>query len=179
MIYLIGGPPRVGKSTLARMLLDRDRIPGCSTDTLVSMLQNAAPHHGVRHGTHPDKAELAQPFLIEFLRAVADGIGEEPEPSECYVVEGDIVTPAVAAAAAGLGLPVAAVFLGNTTLTVDDLRIAPHWLEGADDATYCRTAAWITERSAIVRDACVPTGQVYIEMGGNHTEGLERAYAAL
>ncbi|MEV0374729.1 hypothetical protein AB0I10_33945 [Streptomyces sp. NPDC050636] len=179
MIYLIGGPPRVGKSTLARMLLDRDRIPGCSTDALVSMLQNAAPHHGVRHGTHPDKADLAQPFLIEFLRAVADGIGEEPEPSECYVVEGDIVTPAVVAAAAGFGLPVAAVFLGNTALTADDLRIAPHWLEGADDATYCRTAAWITERSAIVRDACVPTGQVYIEMGGGHTEGLERAYAAL
>ncbi|WP_314251763.1 hypothetical protein [Streptomyces sp. DSM 40907] len=63
MIYLIGGPPRVGKSTLAWMLLEREGLPGCPTDALVSMLQRAAPEHGVRHGTHPDKAVLARcPF---------------------------------------------------------------------------------------------------------------------
>ncbi|MBB4887207.1 hypothetical protein [Streptomyces netropsis] len=59
MIHLIGGHPRVGKSTLAQMVLERAGIPGCPTDTLVSMLQNAAPQRGVRHGTHPDKAALA------------------------------------------------------------------------------------------------------------------------
>ncbi|MEU3989775.1 hypothetical protein [Streptomyces platensis] len=76
MIYLIGGPPRVGKSTLAWMLLERSGLPGCPTDALVSMLQRAAPEHGVRHGTHPDKAVPAQPFLIEFIRAAAEALDD-------------------------------------------------------------------------------------------------------
>ncbi|MFE0380814.1 hypothetical protein ACFW1M_35805 [Streptomyces inhibens] len=161
------------------MLLDRDRSPGTPTDALVSMLQNTAPQHRVRHGTHPVKAELAQPFLIAFLQAVGEGLGEAQEPSECYTVEGDIVTPAAAGAAAGLGIPVAAVFLGNTAVTVADLKAAPHWLEGADEATYRATAAWVVERSAALRAACSATGQVYIEMGVGRSKALEQAYTAL
>ncbi|MFI1301883.1 hypothetical protein [Streptomyces sioyaensis] len=103
MIYLIGGPPRVGKSTLAWMLLEREGLPGCPTDALVSMLQRAAPEHGVRHGTHPDKAVPAQPFLIEFIRAAAEAL-DDSDPQDGYVVEGDIGTPAAATAAAGLGV---------------------------------------------------------------------------
>ncbi|MEJ8640435.1 hypothetical protein WKI68_01310 [Streptomyces sp. MS1.HAVA.3] len=64
----------MGKSTLAWMLLEREGLPGCPTDALVSMLQRAAPEHGVRHGTHPDKAALAQPFLVEFIRAAAEAL---------------------------------------------------------------------------------------------------------
>ncbi|WP_328547725.1 hypothetical protein [Streptomyces platensis] len=178
MIYLIGGPPRVGKSTLAHMLLERAGIPGCPTDTLVSMLQNAAPQHGVRHGTHLDKAALAQPFLVEFLRAVADGL-DETDPLDGYVVEGDIVTPAAATAAAAHGLPLVAVFLGNTALTADDLRTAPDWLDGADEATYKQTAEWVTEQSRALRDACTAGCRMYVELGAGHEQGLQRAYSAL
>lgn len=35
MIYLVGGPPRVGKSTLALIALEEAGIPYCSTDMLV------------------------------------------------------------------------------------------------------------------------------------------------
>ncbi|MFB7372446.1 hypothetical protein ACFC0D_21665 [Streptomyces sp. NPDC056222] len=178
MIYLIGGPPRAGKSTLAHMLLERAGIPGCPTDTLVSMLQNAAPQHGVRHGTHPDKAAPAQPFLVEFLRAVADGL-DPSDPLDGYVVEGDIVTPAAATAAAAHGLPLATVFLGNTALTADDLRIAPDWLGGADEAAYEQVAAWVTEQSRTLRNACAAGGHVYIELGAGYEQGLERAYSVL
>ncbi|MFE5718777.1 hypothetical protein [Streptomyces erythrochromogenes] len=178
MIYLIGGPPRVGKSTLAWMLLEREGLPGCPTDALVSMLQRAAPEHGVRHGTHPDKAVFAQPFLIEFIRAVAEAL-DDSDPHDGYVIEGDIVTPVAATTAAGLGIPLASVFLGNTKLTTEDLRAAPDWLEAADDATYREIAAWVRDRSAVLRDACAASGHVYVELGTGHTQGIERAYAAL
>ncbi|WP_432097409.1 hypothetical protein [Streptomyces sp. bgisy100] len=178
MIYLIGGPPRVGKSALAHMFLERAGIPGCPTDVLVSMLQNAAPQHGVRHGTHLDKAASAQPFLVEFLRAVADGL-DESDPLDGYVVEGDIVTPAAATAAAAHGLRLVSVFLGNTGLTVDDLRIAPDWLDGADEAAYQRMAAWVTEQSRALRDACTAGGHMYVEMRAGYEQGLQRAYSAL
>lgn len=168
----------MGKSTLAWMLLERDGIPGCPTDALVSMLQRAAPRLGVRHGTHPDKAVQAQPFLVEFIRATAEGL-DESDPLDGYVVEGDIVTPAAAAAATGLGMPLRSVFLGNTELTTEDLRTAPDWLDGADDTTYREIAAWVREQSSALREACAAGGHVYVELGASYTQGLERAYSIL
>lgn len=177
-MYLIGGPPRVGKSTLAWMLLERAGLPGCPTDALVSMLQRAAPEHGVRHGTHADKAESAQPFLVEFIRAAAQAL-DGSDPEDGYVVEGDIVTPAAAVAAADLGVPLTSVFLGNTKLTCAHLRTVPGWLEGADDITYREIAAWARDQSTALREACEASGHVYVELGAGYRQGLERAYSAL
>ncbi|MEU5973452.1 hypothetical protein [Streptomyces sp. NPDC047315] len=179
MIYLIGGPPRVGKSTLAWMLLERAGLPNLPTDTLVSMLQHAAPEHGVRHGDHPDKAVPAQPFLHAFLRAVAESL-DATDPADGYVVEGDVVTPATAAALAADGIPATAVFLGSTTLTADLLSAAPDdWLAGSPAAEYERTAAWIRERSIALRTECESAGHVFVDTGRAHQEALEFAYEAL
>lgn len=168
----------MGKSTLAWMLLERDGIPGCPTDALVSMLQRAAPEHGVRHGTHADKALRAQPFLVEFIRATAESL-DVSDPADGYVVEGDIVTPAAATIAAGIGAPLACVFLGNTELTADDLRAAPDWLDGADDAIYEEMAAWVRQRSTALREACAASGHIYVEMNSGYAQGLEEAYSTL
>ncbi|MFI2215024.1 hypothetical protein [Streptomyces sp. NPDC020141] len=178
MIRLIGGPPRVGKTTLARMLLERAGLPGCPTDALVSMLQHAAPERGVRHGAHPDKAASALPFLVEFLAAVADGL-DASDPLDGYVVEGDIVTPEAVAAAVGRRIPVVPVFLGNTGLTADGLRFAPDWLDGADDSVYEETAAWVSRRSRELRDKCAAGGHVFVDLRHGREQGLERAYSAL
>jgi hypothetical protein len=178
VIVLMGGPPRVGKSTLAGMLLERDGLPYCPTDALVSMLQQAAPALGVRHGEHDNKAALARPFVVEFLRAVADGIDPD-DPDDSYVVEGDVVTPEAVTAAGALGLALAAVFLGNTALTPDDLRHELHWLEGADDSVLEDTAAWIRSRSAALRADCSDR-HLYVDVGVHgYPEGLERAYRLL
>jgi hypothetical protein len=160
------------------MLLERDGLPYCPTDALVSMLQQAAPALGVRHGEHDNKASLARPFLVEFLHAVADGIDPD-EPDDGYVVEGDVVTPEAVNAAGALGLALTAVFLGNTALTPDDLRHELHWLEGADDSVLEDTAAWVRSRSAALRAACSDR-HLYVDVGVHgYPEGLERAYSLL
>ncbi len=169
----------MGKSTLAWMLLERDGIPGCPTDALVSMLGQVAPQHGVRHGMHLDKAELAQPFVLAFLEAIAEGLDQETDPPDCYVLEGDVVTPAVAGSATARGLPVTAVFLGNTTITVEALRTAPHWLDGADDSTYREVASWIGEQSVMLRDACAAAALPYVDLSKGFESGLEDAYTTL
>jgi hypothetical protein len=171
VLYLIGGPPRVGKSTLAQLILERRKISGCGTDILVNMLAEAAPELGVHHGSHPDKAQSAHRFLVEFLRPFSYTGGD-------YLLEGDVVTPDVAGEAAKIG-PVHAVFLGNTTLTIEELRIAPHWLADCDEAEYERTRDWARERSAEVRRTCEAAGYPYVETGGDRSGGLERAYRIL
>ncbi|WP_445394831.1 hypothetical protein ACSMX9_16230 [Streptomyces sp. LE64] len=180
MILLVGGPPRVGKSTLAALLLERDGLPHCPTDALVSMLQHAAPALGVRHGEHASKAAAALPFLVEFLRAIADGVDHD-DPLDGYVVEGDVITLDAVAAARAAGLPVAPVFLGDTTLTAERLRLDPQWLEGAPDAVYRDTAAWVRDRSTALRDACLAAGAPFVDLGdgAGFGAGLERARALL
>jgi hypothetical protein len=171
VLYLIGGPPRVGKSSLAQVVLERCKISGCGTDILVNMLAEAAPELGVHHGSHPDKAQSAFRFQIEFLRPFSYTGGD-------YVLEGDVVTPDLAAAVSKIG-PVSAVFLGNTTLTVEELRIAPHWLADCDDAEFERTRDWVRARSGEVRRKSQAAGYEYVEMGGDRDGGLEKAYCAL
>jgi 2-phosphoglycerate kinase len=43
MIYLIGGPPRVGKSTLAKMLANEKAIPYISTDDIAAVIMPYIP----------------------------------------------------------------------------------------------------------------------------------------
>lgn len=179
MIHLIGGPPRVGKTTLTLILLERAGLPYLPTDTLVTMLQETAPEYGVRHGAHPDKAGPAQPFLLAFLTAVAASL-DPADPADGYTVEGDVITPATATALAAAGIPCTAVFLGNTGLTPALLRAAPDdWLAGSPPEAYERTATLVRERSATLRAECERSGQIYVDTGRNHEEALEFAYDSL
>ena len=43
ILYLIGGPPRVGKSSLAQRLLTLDQIPWLPTDVLRTVLRQVLP----------------------------------------------------------------------------------------------------------------------------------------
>jgi hypothetical protein len=94
-------------------------------------------------------------------------------------LEGDVVTPALAAEAARRGGEVRAVFLGNTSLTISDLRIAPHWLQDADDAEYARIRNWVIRQSTALRRACEQSGSCYIDMGQGREQGLQAARTAL
>lgn len=46
MIYLIGGPPKCGKTTLAKKLADKYRIPWISADTLQNIVWAYTPKEG-------------------------------------------------------------------------------------------------------------------------------------
>jgi cytidylate kinase len=48
MLYLIGRVPRVRKSTLANLILERNKISYVDTDWIVNMLMFAAPQQGVQ-----------------------------------------------------------------------------------------------------------------------------------
>ncbi|MGE0238321.1 MAG: hypothetical protein AB7F09_09915 [Parvibaculaceae bacterium] len=172
MIYLVGGPPRVGKSTLALIALEDAGIPHCSTDMLVGMLETAAPSLGVRHGFHADKATSMSVLLTEFVRCADLG-------NEAYLVEGDVVMPAFATAVRSRLSAMRCVFLGNTKLTDDALRRMPDWLAGQDAAGYDDARRRIIRLSESLRDDCTQEGHPYIEMGDGWETGLAAAARAL
>lgn len=171
MLYLIGGPPRVGKTTLAGRLVRNRGISCCPTDLIVSMLSAAAPQLDVHHGTHAHKAASARPFLLEFTRPFASG-GD-------FAMEGDVIDPILVDTVAAAGVPTQAVFLGHTQITIDDLMIEPHWLSEARPAEVERIAVWVRERSEMLRALCNDRDHMFVDMAAGREEGLRLAYERL
>lgn len=172
MIYLVGGPPRVGKSTLALIALEEAGIPYCSTDMIIGMLEVAAPELGVRHGFHPDKAQSVSGLLTHFVCCADIG-------NDAYLIEGDVITPGFAREIAPQVSGLSAVFLGNTAITLDDLRISPDWLESAGPEAYDTVRREVVERSHALRAECERLGCSYIEMGGDRDTAFAAAIKAL
>src|SRR5437868_12295090 len=158
MIYLVGGPPRVGKSTLALIALEEAGIPYCSTDMIVGMLEVAAPELGVCHGFHAGKVDSMTGLLTHFVRCADIG-------NDAYLIEGDVITPSFVKLIAPQVSGLSAVFLGNTSLTVEDLRLSPDWLEASDTVEYDHVRGQVVERSHELRASCAELDCIYVEMG--------------
>lgn len=115
--FLIGGPTRVGKSTVARSLASRLSIGWASVDVLCHFLEPA----GVRFGSNMTvedaraQAEMFFPYARQFAWSSGAFHGS-------YCLEGVYLLPAQAAALAEEGLPLRACFLGDEVMSGDRLR---------------------------------------------------------
>lgn len=86
MLYILGGSPRSGKSTIGRKLVKEKAIPFFCIDFLITSLQEVKPLN-IQHGQpFIGKAEnlwpLVKPLLIHLLQEESN-----------YLVEGDGILP--------------------------------------------------------------------------------------
>ena len=82
MLYMIGGPPRMGKSSLAQLILNRHNIPYVSTDGLTVMLKPI----GQPSFYSPKKSERFFPYLELFIDRMLKSVPD-------YLIEGDAFSP--------------------------------------------------------------------------------------
>lgn len=96
MIYYIGGTSRSGKSSLAKKLLEKRRIPFMSTDFLDCFIENKEFDIEIPKGTDLNSYILKSEHLYSVLRQLLLLIrGTNKELS--YTIEGDLYTPQVIA----------------------------------------------------------------------------------
>jgi hypothetical protein len=87
MLYMVGGAPRSGKTTLARRMLAEHGVPYFSIDTLVSSLASSSPELGMRVN---DPALKRMQVVWPTIRKVATDIlfsGDD------LLLEGDVLLP--------------------------------------------------------------------------------------
>ena len=78
VVYLIGGPPRCGKSVLARRLTAERAIPFIPTDLIWAVIEVSQPEWRTPMHKGPDRipaaAKAFEPYLVssDFERAMAD-----------------------------------------------------------------------------------------------------------
>lgn len=82
MLYMIGGPPRMGKSSLAQSILAKYKIPYVSTDGLTVMLKPI----GQPSFYSPKKSDSFFSYLELFVDRILKSVPD-------YLIEGDAFSP--------------------------------------------------------------------------------------
>ena len=166
ILYLGGGPPRVGKSSLAQRLLKLDRIPWLPTDILRTVLRRVLPELDALD-QDPVDAILLSEFMYPHIEQAAEVCAEE---NERFLIEGfelSVYYPARLEAALGHS-KVRACFLGNRSFSTDDLACyqgpKPQH-RGASREELSEAATWIRQRSRLLYEECLNAGITYIDVG--------------
>jgi hypothetical protein len=165
-LYLVGGAPRVGKSSLAQRLLERDGIPWLPTDVLRTVLRRVLPQLDAIDKDPVDALLLAE-FMYPHVEQAAEVCAEE---AACFLIEGFELSPSyVARLQAALGqTEVHGCFLGHGSFSIEDLasyRGPKPQHHGASRAELGEAAAWIRRRSRQLRAECGDAGVPYVDVG--------------
>jgi len=175
MVYLIGGPPRCGKSSLANVLLQKNKVPYLATDIVVNMLKNVAPELGVTpKKSFSENAEIFFPYLEQFVE-----LARYDENNYC--VEGCVIMPKQVTELSKK-YKVRAVFLGFSKLKVEEIMKymgSNKWMEGKSKKEQRNIKDSIIERSMTVKNECEKYGYRYFDMAEGFEKQLEKAYQYL
>jgi predicted kinase len=167
ILYLVGGAPRVGKSTLALLLLRTDGIPWLPTDVIRTVLRRVLPELDAVDTDPVDQARLAE-LMYPHIEQAAEVCAEE---ADRFLIEGFELAPShpQRLRAALADTTVRACFLGHITFSADDLASyhgpKPQHEAQASPAELAHAAAWIRQRSHQLRDECRQRGVPYIDVG--------------
>jgi hypothetical protein len=165
-LYLVGGAPRVGKSSLAQRLLAVDGIPFLPTDVLRTVLRRVLPELDAIDQDPVDAWRLAE-FMYPHIEQAAEVCVEE---AAGFLIEGFDLAPSYVARLQAALAPaeVRGCFLGHGAFSGEDLagyRGPKPQHRGAARAEPGEAAAWIRRRSRQLRDECRSAGVPYVDVG--------------
>jgi 2-phosphoglycerate kinase len=196
MIFLLGGPPRVGKSLISSEIRQKHAVSVVSTDALGAVLEDvlgpeAAPDLYVlgRFAEMPlaerlksimkDPAELIDYVRREghvVWRAVEAYVGRENSEGRDLLVEGVAVLPELISRIAGL--PHRVVFVGNQGEDHNEniRRFAEEnrhdWMRGASDQYVDAFSVFVNRMSAYIEQEAKKYGFQYIGMDKRSLEAV-------
>ncbi len=174
MIYLIGGTARVGKSTLAALILERNHISNISTDVLRNLLDFSPTEVGINKLEDGKKAEAFFPYFLQFLKIIQNKYTD-------YVIEGDLFTPEQIASIQDKIL-VKCCFLGTSNITLEDLKkIDPKldWVSKLELEKQQKLPEYLIKKSKNIQIEAAKYNFPYFDIYSNRQEAIELVYKSL
>jgi hypothetical protein len=178
MIYLVGGPPRVGKSILTQQTASTLAISWISTDVLKTFLGAHIPSvpgiHWNQPATITATAEWFFPALERFIWAASSMI-------EHYLIEGVDFLPTQVAELAKT-YPIRCVFLGCSVMTLERFEqfpgLSPGYIGLPADLRQ-QIIQHVPLHSMMVQREAEQFGYPYIDMVGDFQARLREAATVL
>ncbi|MEX2394541.1 MAG: hypothetical protein WD826_08695 [Actinomycetota bacterium] len=154
------------------------RIGWASTDAVSEVVNVANPEVGSMSMVEPEllapQGERFYPMLEKLARCMQTIAGE-------YVIEGTEFLPRHADRLRAL-LPVRACFLGWSEVTIESIDLhggSDDWTKGMEEAFRATLPGRLVEVSKLHQRECVSLGVPYVDMAGDFSDKLERAYEIL
>jgi len=196
MIYLLGGPPRVGKSIIANEIRQQHAVSVVSTDALGAVLEHVLSPEAVPDLFVFDKfnempiAERVKSImqdpaeLIDYVRkesyvvwqAVESFVRREYDEGRNLLIEGVAVLPELMKQLNDISYRV--VFIGNQgqnhreNLQKSAAENEHDWLRNVSDQYMCAYAMFVTQMSAYIEQEAKKYGFEYIEMDKAQFENI-------
>jgi 2-phosphoglycerate kinase len=199
MIYLIGGAPRIGKTTLVKHLVRKQPMHAISTDAIRYMLRRSIDRDALPPDIfinfHEDvmarwKIQHPQATLEEQNRQsraywpALDQLAQSyDEDGADVIIEGVAILPEFSQQ---LDVPHKSIYIGNTSPTHAEFVIARakanehDWMHNYSDEELASATAFFTHMSKFYRDEAAKYSESYREVRNeNYDSDLEAAADAL
>jgi hypothetical protein len=174
MIYLIGGTPRVGKSTLASLILERNKIPVLSTDVIRNLIDFAPTKIGIKDLPVERKSEAFFPYFLQLLKILQNKYTH-------YVIEGDLFTPQQLTAIQET-IRFKCCFLGTSNITLDDLKkikTEHDWVSRFSEEEQQKLPKRFIKRSAVTKMEAEKNNFPYFDIYPDRDKAIEAGYDSL
>lgn len=179
MIYLIGGAPRVGKTTLSQLFASQLKAGWISTDVLHGVL-NLRNYDGPKHewNAAPEAITMTAEWFYPYLKRFVWSIGSM---AENYIIEGVNFLPAQISQLSE-EYQIRAVFLGCSHMTLDTFDRFPghsRGYAGLPEEMRRQIVADVPRWSEYIRTACESSGYRYVDMADDFPKRLREAESVL
>lgn len=174
MIYLIGGVPRVGKTTIARNILEKDHISSISTDAIRNLLDFSPTKLGILDLDWEKRPEAFFPYFLQFLKILQTKY-------ENYVVEGDIFTPMQIKSIKDK-IELKCCFLGASQITLENIKTVQggnDWVSKMPEDKQSGLPAWTIKKSLELKKECERLEFAYFDIHPDREKALDDCYRFL
>lgn len=174
MIYLIGGAPRVGKSTLAALILERDHVSSLSTDVIRNLLDFSPTKLGIKDLELAKQSDAFFPYFLQLLKILQNKYSD-------YVIEGDLFSPEQIASVSDQ-IKLRCCFLGTSNITLEDIKkIDPKldWVSRFTPEEQAELPEQFIKRSEVLKTEAARHNFPYFDVSPDRQTALESAYKAL
>src|SRR4030081_1209400 len=177
VVYLIGGPPRCGKSVLARRLTTDHAIPFVPTDLIWAVVEVSQPEWRTPMPKGPERIATAAKMFEPYLERAVQFLHPVRQP---YGIEGEVISPE-AAMKLRAAFDVRAVFLVRLTATdadIADSKGPNPWLAAAAPDVVASVTAEVRSWSRQVESACRRLGIPCFDASGDFERAMADAAGA-
>lgn len=174
MIYLIGGTPRVGKSTLSSLILERNKISILSTDVIRNLIDFAPSKVGINDLPVEEKSEAFFPYFLQLLKILQNKYSD-------YVIEGDLFTPEQLSSIQER-IQFKCCFFGTSNITLEDLKKikAEHdWVSKFPEEEQKKLPQQFIKRSEVTKTEAEKYNFPYFDIYPDRNKAIEAAYDCL
>ncbi len=171
MIYLIGGTPRVGKTTLSSLILERNKISILSTDIIRNLIDFSPTKVGIKDLPVKEKSEAFFPYFLQLLKILQNKYTD-------YVIEGDLFTPEQLASIQET-IKFKCCFLGTSNIELDDLKkikTENDWVSRLPEEEQKKLPQHFIKRSATTKTEAEKYNFPYVDIYPDRNKAIELAY---